>query len=645
MRRTAFIILAVAGGIIALVLVAVGIAVATVDLHTLIGPVQARIKAATGRDLAIAGSIDLKVSLEPKVVFNDVTFGNAAGSKIADMVRAKRIEAQVRLLPLLERRFEVVQITLTDPVIVLETDAQGRANWDFGTRSAAPTTTGSTTPSAAAAAFAVGSLAVDNGTLMYVDDATGKTTRIVIDHLAIQSRRGDAPIHAEFKGKIGEVALTFDGEFGPLDALRAGQWPYPIEAKGTVDQKPAAITTKLAITGDSIQLTDVDLTLGSFAAKGRIAIESSGARKRYTFDLIAPAVALTDVPVPVTVTSAPAATAPRPASNYLFTDEPLPVDGLKSFDADGHLQLASLTLKNGMKLANVDLMLSLRDGKLDVPKWQAHALGGTLAGSFVFDVSKPHAATMTMRVNGRNLDLAAILAAVGTPRQTRGGTTTLDVDITARGLSPHAWASSASGLVFASVGPTTLANTKLDLENALDQLARAVNPFRERDQSTELTCVVARLPLKDGIANVDRSLALDSKKVSVSATGTLDFRNETLDLALHPHIKEGIPIDIPQVGQLVRFRGPFAHPGVSIDAAGSAVAAAKIGAAISTGGLSVLGTSLIAKATANEDVCAIAAGRTPAPSASAEAKSQSASKPATPQELGKAIGKWLSGGR
>src|SRR5439155_7624938 len=165
MRRTALIILAVAGGITALILIAAAIAVATVDLHTLIGPVQARIKGATGRDLAISGPIDLKLSLEPKIVFNDVTFGNAAGSQIAEMVRAKRIEAHVALLPLLSRRFEVVEVTLTDPVIVLETDALGRANWDFGSQSTtAAGTPGAATHSAAPAAFCAGKLSADYGT-------------------------------------------------------------------------------------------------------------------------------------------------------------------------------------------------------------------------------------------------------------------------------------------------------------------------------------------------------------------------------------------------------------------------------------------------------------------------------------------------
>src|SRR6266513_1194566 len=147
MRRAAL------GGVIALILIAAAISVATIDLHTLIGPVQARVKSSTGRDLTINGPIDLKLSLEPKILLADVTFSNAAGSKVADMVRAKRVEVQVALLPLLSRRFEVVELTLTDPVIVLETDSKGRANWDFeSTSTATAATPPMTAPSAAMSA-------------------------------------------------------------------------------------------------------------------------------------------------------------------------------------------------------------------------------------------------------------------------------------------------------------------------------------------------------------------------------------------------------------------------------------------------------------------------------------------------------------
>jgi uncharacterized protein involved in outer membrane biogenesis len=645
MRRTALIVLAAAAGLVALILVAVAIAVATVDLHTLIGPVQARVKSSTGRDLAINGPIDLKLSLEPKIVLADVTFSNAPGSKIHDMVRAKRVDVQVALLPLLSRRFEVVELTLIDPVIVLETDAQGRANWDFGS----PSTVSAVTPpapaaSAAMSAFGLGNFSVDNGTLMYADGASGKTTRVIIDHLAVHARRGDAPVEAEFRGKIDDFALTLTGNLGPIDALRAGNWPYPIAVKGTFDEKAAAITTKLAVQGDTIQLDDLDLTIGSFKAKGKLSIGSAGARKRYAFELTTPAIVLADVPIPAG--HAPAATSARPTSNlhWFFSDEPLALAALKSFDADGHLAMAAVTLKNGMKLADVDISLTLREGKLDVAKWQANALGGTLSGKLLLDATHAEMPALAMKLAGRNLTLAAILAAVGESRQARGGATTIDVDIIARGVSPHAFASSASGTVIASVGPTTLVNTKLDLGNALDQLAQAVNPFRERDPSTELQCAVVRLPLKDGIARIDRSIAIDSSKFSASASGTLDFRNETLDLALHPRIKQGIPIDIPQVAQLVRFTGPFAHPAVSVDAVASAATIAKIGAAIGTGGLSMIGTALIERAAANEDVCAIAAGRAAPATTTSTAAPKSSPTASMPQDIGKALGK-LFGGR
>ena len=139
------------------------------------------------------------------------------------------------------------------------------------------------------------------------------------------------------------------------------------------------------------------------------------------------------------------------------------------------------------------------------------------------------------------------------------------------------------------VGPATLVHTKLDLESPLNRLADAVNPFHKVDPSTELECAVGRLPLKDGIAQIDRSIALETKKFAASVSGTLNFREETLDLAIKPQIRQGISIDVPQVASLVRFQGPFRSPAVRIDAVGSATAAAKIGAAIYSGGLSISG--------------------------------------------------------
>ena len=70
----------------------------------------------------------------------------------------------------------------------------------------------------------------------------------------------------------------------------------------------------------------------------------------------------------------------------------------------------------------------------------------------------------------------------------------------------------------------------------------------------------------DCVAQIDRSIALETQKFGATASGTLDFRNETLDLSIKPQVREGIPIQVPQVAELVRFRGPFRSPAVGIDA-------------------------------------------------------------------------------
>jgi hypothetical protein len=233
------------------------------------------------------------------------------------------------------------------------------------------------------------------------------------------------------------------------------------------------------------------------------------------------------------------------------------------------------------------------------------------------------------------------MAAAGMHRELSGGKTEFKADLTAHGASLHQWASSANGNIIAVVGPATLRSAKVNPDSSLDRLAGAVNPFRETDAATQLQCAVIRLPLTNGVATVDRSIAAETSKLGATASGTLDFRNETLDLAFHPQIRQGVKIEIPQVAELVRLRGPFASPSVGIDATATAATVARLGAAVYTGGLSIIGESLLAQATADPGApCQIALGRGAGASTVAAKPAASASPAATAtQDAGKALGK------
>jgi len=118
----------------------------------------------------------------------------------------------------------------------------------------------------------------------------------------------------------------------------------------------------------------------------------------------------------------------------------------------------------------------------------------------------------------------------------------------------------AVGNVLLTVSRGTLDKATLELGGPFERLFGAINPFQETDASTELLCAVAYLPLSRGVARIDRSLAIESTKAGASASGTLDFRHETLDLSFETGVRQGISLDIARVAQLVRLTGPFRDP-------------------------------------------------------------------------------------
>jgi uncharacterized protein involved in outer membrane biogenesis len=626
--------LAVLGAGIVLLLVAVAIAVRTVDVKQFLGPLQQRVKDATGRDLEVRGGIDLKLGLQPKLVLDDVTFGNAPWAKQPQMLTAKQVEVTVALLPLLEKRFEVTRFKLIAPTIALETDAAGKGNWEFPALRAAAGDSVPAPSGATLSGFAVGDIAISDGAATYRDGKTGAVTTIVIEDLALHARDPQSAVSGTFRGRVNDTAVALEGDFGPLEQLTRQRWPYPVAVQGEIGGRKASVGTRVTAQGNVVAFDELKLASGASTLSGQATVQSGGARPKVTFTLNAPAFALADVAWPAK--AAPAAKTAVHAK-YLFGEQPVDLAALKDVDAEGEITIGTLTLADGQHLDKVRIKLALANGRLDVPVLQAGVFGGTLAGHLQIDAARAPDAALTLHVEAQNLDLGALLAAAGVKRELKGGKTEVKADVSARGASPRQWAASASGNVIAVAGPATLVNPKGSTDVPLDRLLEAVNPFRGVDATTELHCAVIRLPLMDGVATIDRSIAVETSKLGATASGSLDFRTETLDLSVKPQVRQGIPIAVPQVAQLVHFRGPFSSPSVGIDATATAETVARLGAAVYTGGLSIIGESLFAKAAGDPGApCQIALGR--GAGATTAAAKPAAASPGPADSVGKAIG-------
>ena len=75
--RVKHVLMAVAGLVVVIVGGAV-IAVKSIDFNQYRSTIADQVKLATGRDLKIAGDLDVGISLTPTVSVNDVSFSNAS---------------------------------------------------------------------------------------------------------------------------------------------------------------------------------------------------------------------------------------------------------------------------------------------------------------------------------------------------------------------------------------------------------------------------------------------------------------------------------------------------------------------------------------------------------------------------------------
>ena len=652
MRRTALIVLGVAAGITALILVAVAIAVATVDPRTLVAPVQARIKAATGRELEIAGPIELSLSLEPKLVVGDVRFGNAPWGKANEMLRARKIEARVALLPLIRRRFEVVELVLDHPVIALETDAQGRGNWEFGAAAGATAAKEVTAASGVAstlAAIGVANLAVNDGTVSWRDGASGRTTEVGIASLTLHARDFTAPMAIDFRGKVDGTPVALSGEIGPAQSLLAQRTPYPVALKGQVDGTGVRLSTKIARSETATAFEDLDLAYGAIAARGSLRSVTAAGRTHYVVALDIPSLSLAGgASSQVQPPPSPASAESGAPAKWTIPDTPLPLAPVAALDADGTLAIGEVRFRGGQRIGKVDVRFTARAGRLDLKLSSDAALGGTLTSDVAIDAKAAAAPSLRWRLVAQDIDLGALAAITGNARDIRGGKVRANVDIAANGVTPHRLASSMSGSVLAVSGPATLTGAAGGAESTLSRISALLDPLHGARNATDLRCAVVRLPISGGVARVDRSIAVETGEIGVLASGTIDFRNETIDLALQPQLRRGASIDVSQIAGLVRVRGSFAHPGVGVDAAQSAQTIARIGAlAGKGGGLAALGRALVSPAAGGGDPCAIAMGGAGGSAAREPAAQAPQARPSgspggsvgLPGDLGKAIDK------
>jgi uncharacterized protein involved in outer membrane biogenesis len=161
-----------AAAVLAVLAAAVGVAPYVIDVEAYKPGMIEAVREATGRELVIDGPMRLAVFPVPGIGAGQVHFSNAVGAKGAQMLDVRWVSVRPDWWELLAGRVAVGTLTLYGPTILLESDAEGRPNWEFKPGG------GTTQPKGAPSAglhLAVGRLSIVRGTVRYTNPKLGQT--------------------------------------------------------------------------------------------------------------------------------------------------------------------------------------------------------------------------------------------------------------------------------------------------------------------------------------------------------------------------------------------------------------------------------------------------------------------------------------
>jgi len=591
------------------------------------------IKRTTGRDFRVNGELSIRFLPTFAVVANDVALSNAVWGTRPEMVTLQQVAFEIALRPLLYEEIRILSVDVKGADALLESNGKGGFNWMFASNEATDRKHDASVP-----VIDLERLTLSDSRITYRDGDKGTARGVNIKKLEMQLQGDQAQLSAaleyerqrwQINGQIGRLGKLLDSEADwPFD-LRFATEGAELLATGKIGTEkgtrtagaelsarisaatalsalfasdvrlplPLDIRATLVRTADLIRADSLRVVHAGQEVDGRITVDSSGASLRIEGQLSSP---LIDVDKWFTGKSLPAA---AKGQAQLFGDAPLPFAALPTIPMDLEFRIDQLLLHGIPSLSAVSGRLKAEPGLFVIDQLSLAAEGAPLKGRMEITQHTGVAPRTVLVIDAKGLSVGALS---GNDERFRGGLADLKVNLTLTGVTPRLLAASATGDVLLSIRNTTFAGKAAALElKPLEILLQVLVPGQHVQQGLDIECAVVRLPLLHGMARIDRSIAMETKQIAVSASGEVDLVRQSLSLVFQPQAKKGLGLTQSSLAQLVMIKGPLQTPEVGIDPKGAAQEAATLGVAVATGGISWLAGRVLNER-ASTDACRIA---------------------------------------
>jgi len=580
MSKTLKIILIIFAAVLALGGLGAWYATSSINPAQLTQLLSSAVKTAIGRDLKIAGPVSLNIFPSIGVKAELVTLSNTLWANQSQMLALKQIELEVKLFPLFLGNVEISSIHLAGLDAHLETNKSGQSNWDLTPPVKPADSKSATSPAdSTSAASSPSQKSSDDRTFVAIDT-------IYISDARITYQDGSSPL------KLIEVPkLSLTGGGGKTTILLDLQHAnYKVGLKGKVDslrqvmmgwdQNPVKTNLDLTLTlnGKSLDISGKIDKAPNGLPQFDIQLESK------SFDLV-PLAAASLASSAGKTTAAVKSTESQ--GKYFFSDNPLPFDLLPNANGKIALKITQLSLPNKTTLQNLKGSIVFKDDKIGVDDLKFELGKGQAQAQISLAQISSAAPVVSIKALAKGFTVEQVLSSRDSSAKMSGGDAQIALNLSGRGKSLHQIVGAANGAVQMTVGNARIDS---DLLNATGDLAvtimDTVNPMRKQSNQTILECAVAYLPLSNGMINIKDSIGVETDKLDITLSGTLNLNTEVINLKIDPHQRSGITTGV-NLGSLVQLEGTLQDPKAGINKEGVVNSAVSIGLGILTAGMSI----------------------------------------------------------
>ena len=577
------------GSVFGIIVIAAVIFVATLDANRAKGYISAAVSKATGRQLTIGGDLQVDFGWISRLRASQIQFENASWSKYPQMTEVGLVDVQIDVWQLLSKfRLVLPSITVSQPKVILEKNADGAANWEF---QAAPAVTEPAVPQKRTEFPIIEKVVIEDGTFLFNNQQTNTQLELKLTQ-AEAAGFLEEPVKLKVKGTYQKLPLSLSLDGGSYENLRSSKDPYPLQINVGVGKLKVNIngnlTEPLAMKGEDVTLdvqgedmanlfplirlvfpstppyklkghlkhegqvwsfSNFSGRVGDSDLSGTIRVDTEPKRPAMKADLISNLVDFKDLAgfiggKPGSGSDETAsdeqekqAAATKEESDRIFPDQPYDLERLRAMDADVRLRAKRILAPN-LPIDDLNAKLSLSDGVLKFNPTVFGVANGRIEIYSTFDGSKqPSKVNIDARL--RQLDLKRFLKSEFAQKTIGpiGGR----IVLSGTGQSFRDLMATASGNTFVMMSGGEISELLVRLAGL--NVARALGVLVRGDKPIPIRCALLDLQATDGQMGV-QTLVFDTANSIISGEGKIDLRDEKLDIMLTPVPKDFSPLSL-----------------------------------------------------------------------------------------------------